>query len=187
MRLFREHGYAATTIPMIARASGVSRTSVFRYWGSKAEIIWAEFETHTHRLSQLLRETDQGAATMTIVREQVVANLARSIDDTPLWMERFAILDSSPDLQGEAAAHWLVWAAVIAEYVGQRHGVEPSEVLPQSTGAAVQGAFSAMLRRWLRVDEPSSALLPELDAALRPLCEVLQRWIDGQVTTAEAG
>lgn len=185
MRLFREHGYAATTIPMIAQASGVSRTSVFRYWGSKAEIIWAEFDAHTSRLAQLLREADQRLATMTVVREQVVASLVCSIEDSPLWMERFAILDSSPDLRDEAAAHWLLWAAVIAEYVGWRHGVEPSEVVPQTAGAAVQGALLATLRRWLLVDEPSSALLPELDVALRPLCEVLQGWIDGQVRAAD--
>lgn len=41
MRLFTENGYSATTVPVIAEASGVGRATVFRYWGSKSEIVWA--------------------------------------------------------------------------------------------------------------------------------------------------
>ncbi|WP_030351905.1 TetR family transcriptional regulator [Streptomyces scopuliridis] len=184
IRLFREHGFAATTIPMIAHASGVSRTSVFRYWGSKSEIIWTEFDAHTHRLTQSLQGADRDAATMTAVREQVVANLARSIDASALWMERFAILDSSPDLSGEAAAHWLDWAGVVADHIARRHGLEPLDLVPQTAGAAVQAAFLAVLRRWLPVDNPSADLLPELDAVLRPLCDALQQWMDVQLAAS---
>ncbi|WP_162794140.1 acyl-CoA-like ligand-binding transcription factor [Streptomyces paludis] len=181
IRLFREHGYAATTIPMIASAAGVSRTSVFRYWGTKPEIVWGAFDHHTRRLARLLDDSavDDGRPTMRVVRECVVENLALSIEDSDQWMERFALLDTSPELRSEGSAHWLRWAAVVAAFVSRRHGVPEDGVVAQSIGAAVQAAFLAVLRSWLPEPRPSAALLPELDRALAPLCDALEAWLAG--------
>ncbi|MEW1722514.1 TetR family transcriptional regulator [Streptomyces sp. NPDC093109] len=178
IRLFREHGYAATTIPMIAEAAGVSRTSVFRYWGTKPEIVWGAFDVHTQRLARLLDAADAARPTMCAVRECVVENLGRSIEDSGQWMERFALLDSAPELRSEGSAHWLGWAAVVAAFVARRHGVPEGGVVAQSVGGAVQAAFLAVLRGWLTEPRPSAALLPELDRELAPLCDVLESWLD---------
>ncbi|GAA3862194.1 mycofactocin system transcriptional regulator [Leifsonia kafniensis] len=183
IELFLEHGYAETTIPMIAEASGVSRTSVFRYWGSKAEIIWGEFDRHTSNLAEGLRVSDQGQPTMAVVRAEVVANLGRSIEDSQLWMERFAVLDSSRELRSEESAHWIDWAHTVAAFVAERHGLSADGVVAQSIGGAVQAGFLAVLREWRRAgsewpERPTSALLAELDEALTPLGEVLQEWLN---------
>ncbi|MFC9427047.1 TetR family transcriptional regulator [Streptomyces sp. NPDC056987] len=177
IRLFLDHGYAATTIPMIAEASGVSRTSVFRYWGTKSEIVWGTFDVHTRRLSELLDATDPAEPAMRAVRACVVRNLALSIEDSSLWMERFALLDTSPDLRSEESAHWLSWAAAVTAFVARRHGIPPGGVMAQSIGGAVQAAFLAVLRSWLTEPSPSAALLPELDRELAPLCDLLQTWL----------
>jgi AcrR family transcriptional regulator len=178
MRLFLERGYATTTIPMIAMESGVSRTSVFRYWGSKSEIVWSVFDLHTRRLGELLADADPTAATMQVVREQVVENMRLSMIDSALWLERFAVLESAPELRSEETAHWAAWADTVAGHVASRHGFAPSDVTPQSIGGAVQAAFLAVLRRWLTAESPPTALLDDLDEALLPLCDVLQEWLD---------
>ncbi|MEV7085368.1 TetR family transcriptional regulator [Streptomyces sp. NPDC093085] len=181
IRLFLDLGYTATTIPMIAEASGVSRTSVFRYWGSKSEIVWGTFDLHTRRLGTLLdapEALESPEPTMRVLRERVVRNLALSMEDSGQWMERFTLLDSSPELRAEEAAHWLSWAGVVSTFVARRHGVPPDGVTAQSAGGAVQAAFLAVLRSWLTEPAPSAALLPDLDRALTPLCDVLQRWLD---------
>jgi TetR/AcrR family transcriptional regulator, regulator of mycofactocin system len=179
MGLFLANGYAATTIQMIADASGVSRTSVFRYWGSKAEIVWAVFDVHTQRLGALLGAADTSEATMTVVRRQVVENMRMSTEDSGLWMERFAVLDSTPELRSEESAHWTSWAGTVAAYIAARNGLSEADVVPQSIGGAVQAAFLAVLRQWLEAADPSAeSLLPQLDEALRPLCALLQHWLD---------
>jgi AcrR family transcriptional regulator len=183
MRLFLEHGFGATTIPMIAQASGVSRTSVFRYWGSKSEIVWAEFDRHIERLGSGLEAADQTLPTMTVVREQVVANLARSMSESSSWMSRFVVLDSSPELSGEEALHWQAWAGVIAEYVSRRHRLDAVAPQPQAVAAAVQAVFLTVLRSWRSAPSPSAELLPELDRTLLGLGDVLQRWLDGPVAS----
>jgi AcrR family transcriptional regulator len=180
MGLFLGNGYEATTIQMIAEACGVSRSSVFRYWGTKAEIVWAVFDVHTKRLGTLLRADDSGDDTMTIVRRCVVENMRLSTDDSSLYMERFAVLDSTPELRSEESAHWISWAGAVASFVAGRHGFVETAVVPQSIGGAVQAAFLAVLRQWLHVKNPApGSLMPEIDNALRPLCSLLRHWLDG--------
>lgn len=182
MRLFLERGYAATTIPMIAAESEVSRTSVFRYWGSKSEMVWTVFDLHTERLGTMLAAAPPTEPTMSVIRACVVENMRLSMMDSAVWLERFAVLETSPELRAEEAAHWSVWAETVAAFVGPRHGFEVSDVPPQSIGAAVQAAFLAVLRQWLATGRPTAiaAVAPgELDAALAPLCDLLQGWLDG--------
>ena len=38
--LFREVGFGATTMPQIAERAGIGRATVFRYFSSKADILW---------------------------------------------------------------------------------------------------------------------------------------------------
>lgn len=179
MGLFLEHGYQATTIQRIADACGVSRTSVFRYWGSKAEIVWAVFDVHTKRLGALLRADKSPDPTMMIVRRAVVQNMRMSTVDSALWMERFAVLDSTPELRTEESAHWIGWAGTVARYIAERSDLPESAALPQSAGGALQAAFLAVLRQWLADDDPSpDVLMPQLDEALKPLCSLLQHWLD---------
>ncbi|MFQ1000905.1 TetR family transcriptional regulator [Modestobacter sp. SSW1-42] len=178
MRLFLERGYGATTVELIAAESQVSRSSVFRYWGSKSDIVWSEFDVHTERLRELLRGVAVDLATMDAVRQCVVENLRTSMEGSALWLERFAVLDSAPELRAEEHAHWVAWAEVVAAFVAERHGHLPGDVVPQSIGGAVQSAFLAVLRRWLATDDRSGHLPTALDTALTPLCEVLQGWLD---------
>jgi len=42
--LFHEHGFDAVTMEEIAEHAGVSRRTLFRYFGNKAEIVWSGFE-----------------------------------------------------------------------------------------------------------------------------------------------
>jgi AcrR family transcriptional regulator len=178
IELFLEHGYEATTLAMITAACRISRTSFFRYYSSKAEIIWWAFDVHTRALRGLLLDAPPTTAVMESVRASAVAGLRRSIDAEGIWMKRFRVLDSSPALQSEESAHWLSWARVVAEFVAERCGLPVGDVIPQSIGGAVQAAFLAVLRSWKHIDHPTSALLAELDEKLTPLCDVLQNWLD---------
>lgn len=178
MRLFLTHGYAATTIPMIAADSGVSRTSVIRYWGTKSEIVWAEFDRHIERLAAALAEADHGRPVMVAVCEAVIENLGASIAASPAWLDRFAVLDAAPELRAEEAEHWVRWADVIASYVASRSGQAPNGLAPQAVGGAVQGAFLAFLRQW-RDGQLVGDPLPALHRALEPICTVLDGLLPG--------
>jgi AcrR family transcriptional regulator len=177
--LFLEHGYEQTTIGMITAASGIGRTTLFRYYRSKADIVWSAFSEHTEHLRGLLGASHPGSPTMTAVRVAVVEALAASIDSRGIWMKRFQILDTSAVLRAEESAHWISWADAIAGFVAEDVGLEPAGVVPQAIGGAVQAAFLAVLRGWRDIPDPDGRLLPRLDDDLRGLCDALQAWLAG--------
>lgn len=173
IELFLRHGYAATSIPMIAVASSVSRTSVFRYWRSKSDLVWGPFDTHIERLGLLLRGTSGDTPVMDAVREQVVENLRLSMVESASWLERFAVIDTAPELRGEEAEHWARWAEVITRFVAERLRLPSRSVAAAAVGGAIQGAFVSVLRGWLTTEDRSPSVLQDLDAALVPVCEAV--------------
>ncbi|MFC4560974.1 TetR family transcriptional regulator [Nocardiopsis mangrovi] len=180
IELFLEHGYSGTGLAAIIEACGVSKTTFFRYFASKSEIIWYAFDDHTRHLRRLLAEADAPEPAMTVVRTCVVDALRASIDERGIWMKRFIILDGSPELRAEESAQWISWADAVGEYVARRLGVSERALVPASIGGAVQAAYLATLRDWRTSSKPASELLLDLDADLAPLCDVLQGWLDQQ-------
>jgi AcrR family transcriptional regulator len=164
---------------MITAACGIGRTTLFRYYRSKADIVWSAFSEHTEHLRGLLGTSHPGSPTMTAVRVAVVEALAASIDSRGIWMKRFQILDTSAVLRAEESAHWISWADAIAGFVAEDVGLEPADVVPQAIGGAVQAAFLAVLRGWRDIPDPDGRLLPRLDDDLRGLCDALQAWLAG--------
>jgi AcrR family transcriptional regulator len=59
--LFSERGYVAATLAEIASGAGVTTSNIYRYYGSKLEILYAVFgpwfDAHVARLERRLRRT----------------------------------------------------------------------------------------------------------------------------------
>src|ERR1700728_2400553 len=71
--LFAEQGYDATTVTQIAERAGVTKSTLFRYFPDKREILAAGQET----LSQLLTEAITEAPANITPLEAVAAGLER--------------------------------------------------------------------------------------------------------------
>ncbi|MEZ0164816.1 TetR family transcriptional regulator [Kineococcus sp. LSe6-4] len=179
IELFLRKGFEETTLAEITAAAGVSKTSFFRYFPSKGSIIWWRFDEFTAGFAEVLETslTSQDN-TLDIIRASMIAALQRVIDAEGLWMQRFRVLDESTELRSEESEQWAAWREHVASFTARRHGFAASDVAPQSIAGAVHGGYVAMLRRWLQVENPGAELLPQLDAELRPLCRVLQSWLD---------
>ncbi len=52
--LFNRPGYDETTVDQIAAAVGVSRRTFFRYFESKRDVVWGEFDAELVRLRDKL-------------------------------------------------------------------------------------------------------------------------------------
>ena len=82
VELFLTRGFEETTLSEITAAAGVSKTSFFRYFPSKASIIWWRFDEYTAGFARLLEESrERPDATMDLVRAAVVGAVERVIDE----------------------------------------------------------------------------------------------------------
>ncbi|MGW0949546.1 TetR/AcrR family transcriptional regulator [Streptomyces sp. NPDC002623] len=178
--LLLRDGYEATTVQAIMAAGGVGRSTLFRYFGSKAGIVWREFDRAVERLRSALLDADD-APVMTAVRSAVVRSTRLSEQAAPhSWLDRFRVLDQDAALVAETAAHWRVWAETVSGYVGERTGLDASAPVPAAVGGAVQAAYVAVLRQWTAADRTAEAVdIDELDEALRPITDAFQTVLDG--------
>jgi AcrR family transcriptional regulator len=95
VELFTEQGYDATTVTQIAERAGVTKSTLFRYFSDKREILAAGQET----LSQLLTEGITGAPAGVTPLEAVAAGLER-VSDAMGQMNR----DLGPRIKAAVAA-----------------------------------------------------------------------------------
>ncbi|ARQ67536.1 TetR/AcrR family transcriptional regulator [Streptomyces marincola] len=102
VRLFAEQGYEQTTIAQIAREAGISQRSLFRYFGTKEDLVCGDQEARGELLKQIVEQQPAEVSAWDALRagfEGVLANehtpervldLSRLIFDTPSLHARYA-------------------------------------------------------------------------------------------------
>jgi AcrR family transcriptional regulator len=172
MALFLRDGYGGTTVPAIAAACGMSRSSFFRYFSAKSEIVWVPFDEHLRRLGELLAAPVAGGSAPVLLADRVCAALEEAVDADGVWLDRFRVLDNAPELAPEEAERWIHWAEEVSGFVVRaRPGSGP--VVPHAVGGAVQSTFLAVLRQWTVHGRAGVHLLPEMHRRLVAVGEAL--------------
>ncbi|WP_163553721.1 TetR family transcriptional regulator [Candidatus Frankia alpina] len=173
IQLLLREGYANVSVDQIAAAAGVGRTTFFRYFPSKAAVVWSAFDHANRRLAELLARADGACPPMTAVREAVVGSTRDAVDTRGVWLERFRLLDTSTALRANAAEHWETWRATVAAFIAHRIGAASQDVVPTAIAGAVQGTYIAELRSWLLLTTTTDDLLERLRRSLTTVGDVL--------------
>jgi TetR/AcrR family transcriptional regulator, regulator of mycofactocin system len=171
--LFLEKGFDQTSMAEIAAACGVGRTTLFRYFPSKADILWVGFDDHLVRLGELLRCQSENHPVLAAVEAAVLQALEEAADERQLWRRRFKVLEQTRSLRPSVSIRWFDWGRTVAGFVGERTGTHPESAIPASIGGAIQGAFLATLRSWGRDEEFDGDVVARMGEALGPICEAL--------------
>src|SRR5205814_3352751 len=77
LALFSERGYHATTVADIAAVADVSERTVFGYFATKEDILFADHLALEHDLAQALDERAAGVSALDTLRGFVVENVSR--------------------------------------------------------------------------------------------------------------
>jgi AcrR family transcriptional regulator len=178
MRLFLEKGFDETSMTEIAASCGVGRTTLFRYFPSKADILWVAFDLHLRRLAALLAVQPEGLPLATAVQSAAVQAFGEAVDDRQLWRRRFAVMQQTDALRPGLSMRWLEWARIVAEFVAERTGAHADDVVPAALGGAVQGAFAATLQRWLRTEDFDPDVVMRMRDALQPVSDGMNRLLE---------
>jgi mycofactocin system transcriptional regulator len=165
--LFEQRGFEQTTVDDIASAAGIGRRTFFRYFGSKNEVPWGDFDGELARMRRRLAATPPQAPLMAAIRQAVVDFNKMPAEQWPAHRRRMTFILGVPALQAHSTLRFAAWRAVIADFAGQRTGQRPDDLLPSTIAHAMLGVAVAAYEQWLA--RPDADLCELLDAGVRAL------------------
>jgi mycofactocin system transcriptional regulator len=167
LALFAAHGFAETTVEEIAEAAGVGRRTFFRYFDSKNDVMWGEFDALLADMGAWLAAIDDDVPMVEALRQAVVRFNSLPPEAVPAHRERMALILRVPALQAHSTLRYAAWREVVAAFAARRLGAEPADFAPQLLGHLALGAAVAAYEQWLG-DEAAdlSALLTTAFEAL---------------------
>src|SRR5271156_5297468 len=122
LRLFTDQGFDDTTIEQIAAEAGVSKRTFFRYFGSKASVLWSEFDHEVETIRAALADVPAAVPMMDAIRRAVVTANHYGPKDVPELRMRMNLVGGVPALQSSAAVHYDAWERAISDFAATRIG-----------------------------------------------------------------
>jgi mycofactocin system transcriptional regulator len=167
LHLFTEHGFDETTVDQIAAEAGVSSRTFFRYFESKAAVLWHDFDREVDALCAAFGHVDDDLPMMDAIRETVVSVNHYRAEDVAELRTRMHLIGSVPALQASAAPHYDAWERAVSAFAGERLRQPSGALYPLAIGRTTLAACRAAFDLW--VERADADLTVYLDEALRAL------------------
>jgi AcrR family transcriptional regulator len=167
--LFDERGYEQTTVDDITERAGLGRTTFFRYYRSKEDVIFPDHDLLLAQVGERLRTSSQGTA-LAAVSDAVRLVLLHYVGEGELARRRYRLTSTVPALRdreiASVARYQRLFRVFIAGWMADAgaEGGGPAALRAELMAAAVAAAHNHVLRRWLRGESPDPA--GEVDEAL---------------------
>ncbi|MFE9095925.1 TetR/AcrR family transcriptional regulator [Streptomyces sp. NPDC007264] len=164
--LFDERGYEQTTVDDIAERAGVGRTTFFRHYRSKEEVIFPDHD----RLLALIRDrlaTSSHSTALVAVSDAVRLVLLHYLDEGDLARRRYTLTSKVAALRDREIASVARYQRLFREFISDWMGdpTASASLRAELMAAAVVAAHNHVLRRWLRAE--ASDPVAEVDEAMR--------------------
>jgi TetR/AcrR family transcriptional regulator, regulator of mycofactocin system len=167
MRLFTQDGFDDTTVERIAAEAGVSKRTFFRYFETKADVLWHAFDGEVRALREAFAAVATDVPMMDAIRYVVIGANRYQAEDVPELRTRMNLIGSVPALQASAAHHYDDWERAVSEFAASRLGQPSDSLYPMAIGRATLAVCRSAYDRW--VDRADGDLTVYLDQALRAL------------------
>jgi TetR/AcrR family transcriptional regulator, regulator of mycofactocin system len=154
--LFAERGFDEVSVDDVARAAGISRRTMFRYYASKNAIPWGDFDAHLDHMRDLLQLVPADATTSSALRSTLLAFNSFDEAETARHRQRMRVILETAALQAHSMTMYAGWRAVIAAFVARRLGIDASDLVPQTTAWTMLGVALSAYEYWL--DDESVSL-----------------------------
>lgn len=165
--LFAEKGFEQTTVDDIAAAAGIGRRTFFRYFRSKNDVPWGDFERELERMRDRLRDCPPNVPLMDAIRVALVDFNRVDPTQIPWHRRRMTLILRVPALFAHSTLRLAAWRTVVAEFAAERTGQRPGALAPQAIAYAVLGVAIAAYEQWLDHEDADLSVL--LDSAMRDL------------------
>ncbi len=175
VELFTEQGYDATTVAQIAERAGTTKSTFFRYFPDKRDVLTAGQETLSQLLAEGIAEAPEGAGPLEAVAEGLErASSAMGAMSREIGPRLKAAVAASTELQERDALKRVGLAAAMTEALLARGVSQPVAQLAGELGLL---AFKRGYAEWANADDQTAselavytlAALEELRAAAASL------------------
>lgn len=169
--LFATQGYENTTVEDICVAAGISRTTFFRYFRTKEEVLTREFDDLGTLILTALTERPDSDSPWTALRLAIVPLAARYDADGVRARRALKIVIETPSLFAFHQDKLHRWVDELRPEVARRLAVDPEDQIDPAPAAMISAAFACMdaaLTAWVKSDG-HQALEQLMERALRVL------------------
>lgn len=146
--LFEEQGYEQTTVEDIAARAGVGRTTFFRAFGSKDDVIFPHHESLLDAVRDRFTAAAPDAGVPAIV-EGARLVLTHYLDEGDLARARYRLTRTVPALRQREISGLQQYQRLFREFAVAR-GIGGDPLHAELLANAVVTAHNYVLRRWLR-------------------------------------
>ncbi|KAE8127146.1 MULTISPECIES: TetR family transcriptional regulator [Bifidobacterium] len=166
--LFISDGYEATTIDDVCAAAGISRSTFFRYFHSKDELMLGHIERFGQRIADALAAQGDDEPLWQAIR-RAFDGLIDEYAASPGAAALARVVSQTPALRVAEAGKSDLWLGLLGPEIARRLGVALSidEPRPAAIVAATIGAVAAAMSSWADAAETRS-LEDLLDIAMSP-------------------
>jgi AcrR family transcriptional regulator len=166
IEVFTRQGYDATSVDDLADAVELSRSTLFRRFGSKEDVVFADHELLLSRVESYLH-----GATLAPLDAVAAAGwmvFKHHIDRRDVSVARFALLHDVPALRDRELITSHRYERAFTQYLRAALPSGPHrEYVSVAFSAAAVALHNAILRQWLF--DPDTDLAPQLRTQLRAL------------------
>lgn len=161
---FAERGFDDVTVDEIAEAARVSKSTLFRYFPTKEDLVVADDAERLDALRSAFLDRPDDEAVTTSLRAALVALASGYQDDAAEQLRRFRVIRSSPALAARILEQQAAREDALATAIASRLGARDADAMrSRLLAAAGMAVIRVALREWVlgSTDRPLGDLVAE--------------------------
>ncbi|GAA2898933.1 TetR family transcriptional regulator [Streptosporangium fragile] len=164
--LFNENGYDETTVDDIAARAGTSRSTFFRYYRSKEDVIFPDHDALLAKVEARLTASTADTAIVAVC-DAVRLVLTHYVEDAEVSLRRYRLVGKVPALRDREIVSVARYQRLFREFIAGWLSDSPDAALrAELMASSVVAAHNQVLRGWLRAGGRHDPFGP-LDHALQ--------------------
>ncbi|MET8170229.1 TetR family transcriptional regulator [Streptomyces sp. NPDC005329] len=180
-RLFAEQGFDNTTVEQIAAEAGLSRTTFFRYFGTKEEVVLGKMGEVGHEVAAVLAARPDGERPWDSLRRAFDVITRVDSEDPEQSLNLMRLLNDACALMTHQWEKTQGWQSVLVPEISRRlgGGSEPGNRLrAQALAASAIACLNAATDAWT-TDDGTTSLSVLVDQAMGTLTELKEENVTG--------
>jgi AcrR family transcriptional regulator len=169
LALFEEHGFAAVTVERIAHEADVSPSSVYRYFGTKEQIVlWDDYDPIW--VASITNELP-GSSPLDAVRHAIESLMSDTLaSNEALLRRRVRLIMEEPSIEAAAALGSYRAAEALGTAISARLAREHGDLGVQLFSHAIVGAITGGIHHWYE-----SGFVTPLDTIMERVTAAFER------------